>query len=601
MALEGFDRRPSRNLKSLTQAFQYVKPYWPVVVGATLALIVTAGVTLSIGQGLRLLIDRGFAAGSDLILEQSIGIFALLVIVLTAGTFARFYLVSWLGERVSADIRKDVFDHIVGLDPAFFDVNHASEIQTRVTTDTTLVQTVIGSSASIAARNLLMLIGGVALLVVTNPKLSGLVVLFAPIVVAPIVIFGRRVRRLSRSSQDTIADVGTYVGEVLRNIKTVQAFNHEQADRVNLSQRVDRAFGVAKLRVRQRAWLTALVMMLVLASIAAMLWVGGQDVLTGRTTPGELTAFIFYAFLVAGSVGALSEVVGELQRAAGAIERLLELRDAEPRIVAPTNPQRLPVPVTGALVLEGVKFSYPSRPDIVVLRGVDLSIATGETVAIVGPSGAGKSTLFDLILRFYDPDAGTISLDGVDLRRLDPVELRANVALVRQEPALFTGNILENIRYGRPGASMAEVTEAAEAAHIAEFAAALPRGLETDLGESGTQLSGGQRQRITLARAILKDPPLLLLDEATSSLDAESERIVQEAVAKLARDRTTLIVAHRLATVVNADRIVVLDGGEVIDSGTHAELVGRNPLYARYVELQFRQPSDEERVVRSAT
>lgn len=590
------DRRPSRNLKSLALAFAYIRPYWGAVAGASLALIVTAVVTLSIGQGLRILIDRGFAAGSEEILVQSIGIFALLVIVLTAGTFARFYLVSWVGERVSADIRNDVFDHVVGLDPSFFDANHASEIQTRVTTDTTLVQTVIGSSVSIALRNLLMFGGGVAVLVVTNPKLSGLVLAFAPVVVAPIVIFGRRVRRLSRSSQDTVADVGTYVGEVLRSIKTVQSFNHEDVDRERLSRRVDRAFQVAKQRITQRAWLTALVMMLVLASIAAMLWVGGSDVLNGRTTPGELAAFIFYAFIVAGSVGALSEVIGDLQRAAGAVERLFELLRAEPTIVAPDEPQRLPRPVSGALVLNGVQFSYPSRPENLVLRGVDLRVAAGENLAIVGPSGAGKSTLFDLILRFYDPRAGDISLDGVDLRRLDPAELRANVGLVRQEPVLFAGTVLDNIRYGRPEASLQEVGEAADAAHVSEFAAALPRGLETDVGESGAQLSGGQRQRIALARTILKDPALLLLDEATSSLDAESERIVQEAVARLARNRTTVVVAHRLATVMNADRIVVLDGGEVIDAGTHAELISRSPLYARYAELQFRHGADEEPV-----
>ncbi|MEE9253775.1 MAG: ABC transporter transmembrane domain-containing protein, partial [Pseudomonadales bacterium] len=490
-------------------------------------------------------------------------------------------------------------DHIVGLDPGCFDSNHASEIQTRVTTDTTLLQTVIGSSVSIALRNLLMFVGGVAFLVITNPKLSGLVLVFAPVVVAPIVIFGRRVRRLSRSSQDTIADVGTYVGEVLRNIKTVQSFNHEEVDRVNLSRRVDRAFEVAKQRITQRAWLTALVMMLVLASIATMLWVGGQDVLSGRITPGELAAFIFYAFIVAGSVGALSEVIGDLQRAAGAIERLLELRRAVPSIVAPVDPQRLPKSVSGELVLDAVRFSYPSRPENAVLRGVDLRVASGESVAIVGPSGAGKSTLFDLILRFYDPDAGAILLDGVDLRRLDPAELRANVGLVRQEPVLFTGTVLDNIHYGRPEASLAQVSEAADAAHVSEFAGALPRGLETDLGESGSQLSGGQRQHIALARAILKDPPLLLLDEATSSLDAESERIVQEAVSRLARDRTTLIVAHRLATVMNADRIVVLDGGEVIDVGTHGELIGRSPLYARYAELQFSQPGEEAAALKS--
>jgi ATP-binding cassette subfamily B protein len=593
MNLEGLDRLPSRNLKSLREALRYLRPYWPAVGGATIALIVTAGVTLSIGQGLRILIDEGFAAGSNAILERSIGIFAILVVVLTAGTFARFYLVSWVGERVSADIRKEVFDHIVGLDPGFFDSNHASEIQTRVTTDTTLLQTVIGSSVSIALRNLLMLVGGVVLLVITNPKLSGIVVLFAPVVVAPIIIFGRRVRRLSRTSQDTIADVGTYVGEVLRNIKTVQSFNHERLDRVNLGDRVDRALRVAKQRIAQRAWLTALTMLLVLASIATMLWVGGQDVLTGRTTPGDLTAFIFYAFIVAGSVGALSEVIGELQRAAGAVERLLELRDAKSNVTRPARVRALATPVRGELVLEEVRFSYPSRRDVTVLRGVSMQVAAGETLAIVGPSGAGKSTLFDLILRFYDPDAGSIRLDGVDLRELDPTELRAHVGLVRQEPVLFTGTVLENIRYGRPEASSAEVRSAADAAHVTEFADALPLGFDTHLGEGGAQLSGGQRQRVALARAILKDPPLLLLDEATSSLDAASERAVQDAVSRLSEERTTLVVAHRLATVMNADRLVVLDAGEVIDVGTHAELLARNPLYARFAELQFNKHADE--------
>ncbi len=594
MDLEGIDRAPSRDLKSLAHAVRYLKPYWRAVLGATLALIVTAGITLSIGQGLRILIDEGFATGSADVLVRSIGIFVILVLILTAGTFVRFYLVSWVGERVSADIRKDVFDHIVGLDPGFFDSNHASEIQTRVTTDTTLVQNVIGSSVSIALRNVLMFIGGLALLVISNPKLSGIVVLFAPLVVAPIVIFGRRVRMLSRSSQDTIADVGTYVGEVLRNIKTVQSFNHEALDRANLASRVDRAFQVAKQRITQRAWLTALAMLLVLASIATMLWVGGQDVLSGRTTPGDLAAFIFYAFVVAGSVGALSEVIGELQRAAGAVERLMELRHAEATIARPAHPQSLSMPVKGDLVFDDVRFSYPSRPEVMVLRGVNLSVAAGETVAIVGPSGGGKSTLFDLILRFYDPGGGAIRLDGIDLRRLDPAELRANVGLVRQEPVLFTGTVVENIRYGRPEANPTQVRDAAEAAHVAEFADALPQGLDTHIGEGGAQLSGGQRQRIALARAILKDPALLLLDEATSSLDAESERAVQAAVSQLARDRTTLIVAHRLATVMNADRIVVLDLGEVVDVGNHTELLGRSSLYARYAELQFNHPADEQ-------
>ncbi len=585
------ERGGSRDVRNLAPVLRFLAPYRAAVIGATIALVVTAGVTLSIGQGLRLLIDQGFINGSPELLRNSIFVFAGMILLLAAGTFARFYLVSWVGERVSADIRRAVFDHVIRLHPGFFEANFASEIQSRITTDTTLLQTVIGSSVSIALRNLLMFVGGVILLFVTNPRLSLFVVLAAPVVVIPIIVFGRRVRALSRASQDSIAHVGSFLSESLRQVKTVQAYNHEDVDRTRFAAHVEVAFDIARRRIMQRAVLITLVMILVLAAIAAMLWTGGQDVLSGRTTPGELAAFIFYAFIVAGSVGAISEVVTDLQRAAGATERLMELLAAESALPRRASPRSLPEPVRGAITVRDLVFAYPTRPEPPALAGVNFSIRPGENVALVGPSGAGKSTLFDLLLRFYDPGSGAIEVDGIDIRELDPEALRRHVALVSQDPALFTGSVADNIRYGRPDADDAAIRDAAAAAFADGFVAHLPEGYETDLGEAGLRLSGGQRQRIAIARAVLKDPAILLLDEATSALDAESEYAVQQALARLAENRTTLVIAHRLATVIRADRILVLDEGRVVGEGTHASLLADNPLYARLAELQFGEHS----------
>ncbi|TVS16543.1 MAG: ATP-binding cassette domain-containing protein [Gammaproteobacteria bacterium] len=592
------DRGGSRDVRNLAPVLRFLAPYRAAVIGATIALVVTAGVTLSVGQGLRLLIDQGFINGSPELLRNSIFVFAGMILLLAAGTFARFYLVSWVGERVSADIRRAVFDHVIRLHPGFFEANFASEIQSRITTDTTLLQTVIGSSVSIALRNVLMFFGGVILLFITNPRLSMFVVVMAPLVVVPIIIFGRRVRALSRASQDSIAHVGSFLAESLRQVKTVQAYNHEDVDRTRFAAHVESAFDIARQRILQRAVLITMVMVLVLAAIAAMLWTGGQDVLSGRTTPGELAAFIFYAFIVAGSVGAISEVVTDLQRAAGATERLMELLSAESALPRPTNPRPLPTPVRGALEARELTFAYPTRPDTPALAGLNFRIRPGENVALVGPSGAGKSTLFDLLLRFYDPVAGSLSLDGIDVRELDPEELRRHIALVSQDPALFTGTVTDNIRYGRPDADQASIVAAAEAAFADRFIAQLPAGYDTDLGEAGLRLSGGQRQRIAIARAVLKDPAILLLDEATSALDAESEHAVQQALARLSKGRTTLVIAHRLATVIRADRILVLDEGRVVGEGTHSSLLEDNALYARLAELQFGEPNDRDEQAR---
>lgn len=585
--VENSSERARGELGGLRPALRFLTPYKKQIAGAGIALVFTALVTLSIGQGLRLLIDQGFATGSAEQLNMAILVFFSMVGLLAAGTFVRFYLVSWIGERTVADIRKAVFNHIIELHPGFFEENGSGEIQTRLTTDTTLLQTVIGSSVSIALRNLLMFIGGLVWMFFTDAKLTSIVLLSVPLVILPIVFFGRRVRALSRSSQDRVADVGSYVGEALKNIKTVQAFNHQPHDRAIFGNVVEQAFDVAIRRIKQRSWLTVAVIVLVLGAVAAMLWVGGHDVLEGRLSSGELVAFIFYAVMVAGSVGAISEVYGDLQRAAGATERLMELLHAESLVTVPANPQRLPGKASGALSIESLGFYYPSRPDTPAIDGLDLEVAPGTRVALVGSSGAGKSTLFDLLLRFYNPQHGVIRLDGIDISQLAPADLRRHIAIVPQQPTLFTGNVLENIRYGCPDATEAQVKAAAKAAHAHEFIERLPQGYQSFLGEGGVRLSGGQRQRIAIARAILLDPELLLLDEATSALDAESEFVVQQALEEVMKQRTSLVIAHRLATVIDVERIVVLDHGRIVATGTHQELLSRSPLYARWAELQF--------------
>ncbi|WP_082108830.1 ABC transporter transmembrane domain-containing protein [Azospirillum thiophilum] len=576
-----------RDLGPLRRLIPFLLPYRWHILGAMLALTVAAGTVLGLGQGMRVLIDQGFAGGDTSLLDRALLVLLGVIALMAASTYGRFFLVSWIGERVVADIRRAVYDHVLTLSPGFFETTKTGEILSRLTTDTTLLQVVVGSSASIALRNALLFLGGTGMLLVTSPKMTGLVALVVPLVVAPIVFFGRRVRKLSRDSQDRIADVGSFVEETLAAIRTVQAFTHEAIDRALFGRRVEEAFDVAIRRVRVRALMTVIVIVLVFGAVGIILWIGGHDVVAGRLTPGELSAFVIYSVVVAGSVGAISEVIGDLQRAAGATERLFGLLSIESEIRAPALPKPLPSPAAGALAFDAVRFHYPSRPDWAALEGFSLDVKPGERVALVGPSGAGKSTVFQLLLRYYDPQAGSIRLDGVELREADPVDVRRRLGLVAQDPVVFSANAWENIRYGRPDATDAEVRAAAEAAHALDFLDALPEGLGTFLGEKGVRLSGGQRQRLAIARAILRDPPVLLLDEATSALDAESERMVQDALDRLMHGRTTLIVAHRLATVLNADRIVVMDKGRVVETGTHAELVAQGGLYARLAALQF--------------
>ncbi|WP_150645560.1 ABC transporter transmembrane domain-containing protein [Pseudomonas fluorescens] len=580
--------------RAIRLATHFVAPYRWQALGALLALIVTAGITLSMGQGIRLVVDQGFMTQSPQLLNQSIGLFLLLVVGLAVGTFVRFYLVSWIGERCVADIRRQVFNHLIYLHPGFYENNRSSEIQSRLTTDTTLLQSVIGSSLSLFLRNALMVIGGIVLLFITNPKLTSIVVVALPLVLAPILIFGRRVRSLSRLSQDRIADVGSYVSEALGQIKTVQAYNHQPQDEQRFAATVEQAFITARQRIFQRAWLITLVIVLVLGAVGVMLWVGGMDVIAGRISAGELAAFVFYSLIVGGAFGTLSEVIGELQRAAGAAERIAELLRSENIIQAPdTGATPLPERVDGNLLLEELRFSYPSRPESYAIDGLSLTIKAGETLALVGPSGAGKSTIFDLLLRFYDPQQGRILLDGHPLTQLEPLDLRRCFALVSQSPALFFGSIEENIRYGNPSATFAQVEEAARIAHAHDFILQMPHGYQTHLGDAGLGLSGGQRQRLAIARALLVDAPILLLDEATSALDAQSEHLIQQALPSLMKNRTTLVIAHRLATVKNADRIAVMDQGKLVAIGTHHQLIASNALYARLAALQFSDDKPE--------
>lgn len=584
-----FDRPKSRNLKYLRRTAAFLQPYYWHVIAAIVALIVTGLAVLGLGQGLKGLIDGGFSgSGSNTdALDNALYLLLGLSIIMSVGTFTRFYFVSWLGERVVADLRQAVFSRILSLHSGFFEVTKTGEVLSRLTTDTTLLQSVIGSSVSVALRNILNLVGGIIMLFITNPSLTGMVLLVVPIVVVPILIFGRRVRKLSRASQDRVADVGAFAEETINAMSTVQAFTHEEVDRKRFATEVTNAFEIAITRIRTRAGLMAVVILLVFGSIGVVLWVGGRQMLAGEISGGELAAFIYYATLVAFSVGVISEVYGDLQRAAGATERLIELLEAEPEIKAPDHPRPLPDLAEGRVKFENVTFHYPSRPDHAALIDFSLDINPGETVALVGPSGAGKSTVFQLLLRFYDPLSGLIKLDGLDLKDTDPIAARARFSLVPQDPVLFGSSGWDNIRYGRPDATDEEVRRAAEAASATEFLDKLPEGFDSFLGEKGVRLSGGQRQRISLARALLRDPLILLLDEATSALDAENERLVQKALGALKKGRTTIVIAHRLATVVNADRIVVVEAGRIVAIGTHEELLKSSPLYERLAALQF--------------
>ena len=585
------DRPANKDIRQLARILGFLAPYRRQVAIAMVALVVAAGCVLVLGQGLRRVIDRGFASGDAALLDGALVALLAVIVVMAIATYTRFYFVSWIGERVSADIRRAVFGHLLDLSPGFFEVTRTGEVISRLTNDTSLLEVVIGSSASFALRNTLIMAGSLVMLMVTSPKLTALVLAGVPLVIAPILLYGRRVRALSRASQARVADVSVYIDEALHEIRTVQSYGHENEDRARFGERVEQAFATAAERIRQRALLIALVMLLAFGAVGVILWIGGHDVLEGRISAGQLSAFVFYAVLVAGAFGAVSEVIGDLQRAAGATERLMELLATQPQIRAPLSPQPLPQPhpdrKIGEVRFDQVGFHYPSRPDAPALADFSLEVKPGETVALVGPSGAGKSTVLQLLLRYYDADSGSISLDGVEVRCADPRELRARLALVPQDPVIFAASVRENVRYGRPAASDAEVEQACAAAYASEFIERLPEAMDTFLGERGVRLSGGQRQRLSIARALLADRAVLLLDEATSSLDAASEHYVQMALARLMQNRTTLIVAHRLATVQNADRIVVMDEGRIIATGTHEQLVREKGLYARLAALQF--------------
>ncbi|MDC0172167.1 ABC transporter transmembrane domain-containing protein [Gammaproteobacteria bacterium] len=572
---------------TLRSLLQFLSPYKRQIFIFLIALLITAGITLSIGQGLRLLIDGGFADKSEDNLNTAVLFIIGLAVLMAAGTYVRFYLISWLGERVSADIRTAVFNHVITLHPAFFETNRSGDIMSRLTSDTTLLQSIIGSSMSIALRSGISSLGALIMLLATNFKLSLIVLLAIPLILLPILYFGRRVRNLSRQSQDSIASVGSYAGEVIQQIKIVQSFTQESFEKTAFGEEVERAFRVAKKRIGQRAILTALVILAIFGALSAMLWFGGRDVMSGDMSGGDLGAFIFYATLMALGIASLSEVYGELQRAAGATERLMELLHAPNEIMLAELIAADVIKLQASITFNEVNFCYPSRPNQAALRDFSLAIPDGKIIALVGPSGAGKSTLFALIQRFYEPQQGNVQFGGVDIRELDLERLRQQIALVDQQPTLFTGDVIYNIRYGKPGASDEEVIDAAKAAHADEFIRQLPNGYASNLGEQGVRLSGGQRQRIAIARALLKNPRILLLDEATSALDAESENKVQLALDKLMNGRTTVIIAHRLATILHADQIVVMDQGCNVAAGTHHELLANNLLYARLAALQF--------------
>ena len=578
-------RRPK--LRPLLALIPYVARYKGQALAALIALIVASAATLVVPLAVRRMIDFGFSPEGVALINSYFSVMIAVVAVLAGASAARYYLVITLGERIVADLRRDVFNHLTSLSPSFFDTAHSGELVSRLTADTTQIKSAVGASVSIALRNLVLFVGASAMMVITSPKLSGFVLAVIPLIVLPLVAFGRRVQRLSRGAQDTLADASSYASELIGAIRTLQAFTNERLAEMRFGKEVERAYEAARNSTRARAFLTAIVIFLIFASVVAILWIGSHDVLTHQISAGRLGQFVLYAAFAAGALGELSQVWGEISQAAGASERLFEILRIKPDIAAPANPRALPLPARGDVTFDNVRFAYPTRPESFVVDGVSFSVKAGEKIAVVGPSGAGKSTLFHLLLRFYDPASGSISFDGVPIREADPSAVRSRIALVPQDSAVFATSALENIRFGRPNASDADVSRAADLAHATEFIVRLPLKFETQLGERGVTLSGGQRQRIAIARAILRDAPLLLLDEATSSLDAESETLVQTALEDLMRNRTTIVIAHRLATVLSCDRILVMEQGRIVEQGTHASLVAANGLYARLARLQF--------------
>src|SRR5262245_2021420 len=565
-------------MSPVLRLLRFVSPYRLRIAVAMVALMVAAGCVLALGQGLRHVVDKGFGSGNPDLLNAALGAVVGVATLLAAATFVRFYLMMSLGERVVADLRRSVFSHILALEPGWFEKMRTGEVISRLTNDTTLLQQVIGFGVSMFVRNFVMMVGAAVMMFVTSWKLALFVLLGIPATLVPILLLGRRVRRLSRDNQDRVADVSAYVDEAVHEIRTVQAYAHEGADRAAFASHAEAAYDSGVRRILQKAALIASVMLIAFCAVGIILWVGGHDVFAGRLTAGELSAFVFYAFVVATGAGTVSEVWGELQRAAGATERLMEILDAQPKIAAPSVPA--PRPIHTEIAFDAVTFAYPARPGSAALDRFSLAVSQGERVALVGPSGAGKTTVLALLLRFYDPQAGAIRIGGTALAEFDPQQLRRLIAVVPQDPVIFAASVLDNVRYGRPEASREEAERACEQAFALEFIHRLPQGLDTVLGERGVTLSGGQRQRLSIARPLLADRPILLLDEATSSLDAASERMVQQALEALERGRTTLVIAHRLATVQHADRIVVMDRGRIVAEGSHAELMKQGGLYA---------------------
>jgi len=577
----------SARLRPLLALAPYVARYRGRAALAFVSLTIAAVTTLIVPVAVRRMIDFGFTPEGIARINSYFNVMIAVVAVLAIASASRFYLVMTIGERIVADLRRDVFAHLMSLSPAFFDSSRTGELISRLTADTTQIKSAVGASVSIALRNFMLFVGATAMMVITSPRLSGLVLLAIPVIVLPLVAFGRWVRRLSRNAQDTLADATAYASELVGAIRTVQAYTGERLADARFGGEVEQAYEAARSSTRARAVLTAIIIFIVFTSVVVILWIGSNDVLTGLISPGRLGQFVLYTAFAAAALGQLSEVWGEVSAASGAAERLFEILRVKSEITAPASPRALPEPARGDVSFENVSFAYPTRPDTLAIDGVSLSVRAGEKVAIVGPSGAGKSTLFHLLLRFYDPASGTISLDGVSIKSADPREVRNRIALVPQDSVVFAASARENIRFGRPEATDAEVERAADLAHATEFIRRMPKGFDAQLGERGVTLSGGQRQRIAIARAILRDAPLLLLDEATSALDAESETLVQTALEELMRHRTTLVIAHRLATVLSCDRIMVLDQGRIVEQGTHASLVAAGGLYARLARLQF--------------